>query len=346
MTDVVPVFMRAALMEETGGSDVLTLRSVPVPTLGDDDILVEVQAVTVNRTLDLAVRTGTYVRKPALPHVLGVDPSGVVVSVGANVRSLQPGDRVALSSRVGRTADGKIVMLGVDCWGGYAQYVRAPATSAHAIPDGLPFATASIVMRHGPQAFHMLRAKANVRPGEWVLVMGAAGALGSASVQVARHLGARVIVAAGADERVAAALALGGEFGINYRRDNLTAQVMEITGGHGVGVVCENIGEPGLFEQAFDSLGRLGRLVSVGSHGGGGKVPLDIARLYMNQITIMGSTMTTAQDVDDSFQLAAEGGLEALVATTLPLNRAGEAHDLAADISTLGKVVLNPTLPC
>ena len=345
MTDSTPVFMRAAVMETVGGPEGLKLRSVPVPALGPEDILVEVHAVTVNRTLDLAVRSGTYVRKPVLPHVLGVDPSGVVAAVGSQVTSWRAGDRVALSSRVGRSADGRIVMLGVDCWGGYAQYVRAPATSAHAVPDGLAFATASAVMRHGPQAFHMLRSKANVQPGEWVLVMGAAGGLGSASVQVARHLGARVIVAAGADERVAAAQALGGEFGINYRREKLTERVMEITGGRGVGVVCENIGEPGLFEQAFDSLGRMGRLVSVGSHGGG-KVPLDIARLYLNQITIMGSTMTTAQDVDDSFRLAAEGGLDALVAATLPLDRAAEAHRLAAEADTLGKVVLDPTLPC
>lgn len=343
MIGSVPNTMRAALLEETGGPEVLRSRTVPIPDLRPGEILVEVHSVTVNRTLDLAVRSGSYVRQPPLPHVLGVDPAGIVVAVAPDVEKVQLGDRVALSSRVGRAPNGKIIMLGVDCWGGYAEYVRAPAESAHIVPGGLPFVTSSIVMRHAPQAFHMLRAKANVQPGEWVLVMGAAGALGSASVQVARHLGARVIVAAGGDDRVAAAMTLGGEFGINYRREDLTARVKEITDGCGVDVVCENIGEPELFHQAFASIGRGGRLVSVGSHGGG-VVPLDIAHLYLNQITIMGSTATSPADVADSFKLAASGGFDVLIAATFPLEQAAAAHELAGQPGTLGKVVLDPTL--
>jgi NADPH:quinone reductase len=120
-------------------------------------------------------------------------------------------------------------MLGVQVWGGYAQYVCLPAGNTHLIPEGLDVAAATIVARHAPLAFNLLTTKANLVKGEWVLVMGAAGGLGSAGLQVARHLGAKVIAAAGADDRVDAAMKLGADFGINYRSSDLAAEVRRIT---------------------------------------------------------------------------------------------------------------------
>ena len=169
-------------------------------------------------------------------------------------------------------------------WGGYAEYVRAMAADTAIVPDGLDFATATVVSRHAPTAFTLLRDRAKLQPGEWVLVMGAAGGLGSAGVQVAKYLGAKVIAAAGADDRVKVGLDLGADAGVNYRAQDLTIEAMRITEGKGVNVVFENIGDPELFPKAFASMARRGRLVTAGGHGGG-IVPLDVNRLYQNQLT-------------------------------------------------------------
>jgi NADPH2:quinone reductase len=172
-------------------------------------------------------------------------------------------------------------------------------------------------------------------------VMGAAGGLGSAAVQVAKYLGARVIAAAGADERVAAAVGLGADAGINYRDQDLTAEARRITGGKGVDIVLENIGDPELFAKAFLSLGRNGRLVTAGSHGGG-TVPLNVTHLYFNDITIMGWTGQSDADVNDSLAMAAAGRFQVLVDRVMPLAEAAEAHRVVAGRGGLGKVVLTP----
>src|SRR5262249_32621861 len=151
-------------------------------------------------------------------------------------------------------------LLGVHTWGGYAEYVRAPAENTQLIPDGLDFATACVVARHAPTAFHLLRDRAQLKPGEWVLVMGAAGGLGSAGVQPAKSLGANVSAAAGADARVKIALGLGADAGVNSRREDLTAEALRITQDRGVNVVFENIGDPELFPKAFAAIARHGRL--------------------------------------------------------------------------------------
>jgi len=232
--------------------------------------------------------------------------------------------------------------LGVHTWGGYAEYVKAPADNTQLIPDGLDFPTACVVARHAPTAFHLLRDRARVKPGEWVLVMGAAGGLGSAGLQVAKFLGAKVIAGAGADERVKVGLDFGADAGVNYRRQDLTAEVMRITEERGVNVVFENIGDPELFPKAFATIGRHGRLVTAGGHGGG-IVPLDINRLYHNQITVIGATGETPEDVRTSLEAAAAGRFKIAIDQILPLSQAAQAHEIVAARSGIGKVVLDAT---
>jgi NADPH:quinone reductase len=219
--------------------------------------------------------------------------------------------------------------------------VTLPAENTHVIPDAMDFSTATIVGRHAPLAFKQLREKAKLRSGEWVLIMGAAGGLGSASIQVARYLGAHVIAAAGADERVAAAEKLGADFGVNYRSRDLTAEVRRLTEGRGVDVVVENVGDPDLFPKALASLARNGRLVTAGAHAGG-IVPLDLNHLYLNYITITGATLHTDADVELSLKVAAQGHLHVLIDQVLSLADAVAAHELVAARSGVGKVVLKP----
>ncbi|MGH7090926.1 MAG: zinc-binding dehydrogenase, partial [Stellaceae bacterium] len=268
--------------------------------------------------------------------------AGVVAAVGPGVTSRTPGQRVTTYLRLDSGPPGTTAtILGLTVWGGYAEYVAVPERVTYLVPDGVEFATATVVARHAPLAFSMLRDKARVRPGEWVLVMGAAGGLGSAAVQAAKYLGAKVIAAAGSDARVAAAVELGGDAGINYRSADLTAEARRITGGAGVDIVLENIGEPQLFAQAFRSLGRNGRLVTAWSHGGG-TVPIDVSHLYFNHITVMGWTGQSDADVNDSLRAAGEGRFCVLIDRVLPLAEAVEAHRLVGERKVLGKVVLEP----
>ena len=334
--------MKAIVIHEFGAPSVMRYQDLPTPEPGPGDVLVEVHAVSVNRTLDLVVRAGRYARRVGLPHVLGVDPSGVVAKVGAGVTERKVGDRVTCMIRISEpTATEPPKLLGVNVWGGYAEYVKVPAKITRPIPDGVDFATATVVGRHAPIAFHLLRDHARLAAGEWALVMGAAGGLGSAGVQVAKYLGAKAIAAAGADSRVQAALDLGADAGVNYRTQDLTAEVLRITDGRGVNVVFENVGDPELFPKAFATLARYGRLVTAGGHAGG-VVPLDVNRLYLNQITVMGATGETPEDMDMALTAAAEGRFKALIECVLPLKEAQRAHALVADRSIIGKVVLDP----
>src|SRR5207245_2170471 len=203
--------MKAIVIREFGPPEVMRLEEVPTPVPEAGEVLIEVRAVSVNRTLDLAVRSGAYAVPVKLPHVLGVDPSGVVAAVGPGVTARKPGDRVATLQFVRPPAANSFpVILGLHVWGGYAQYVKVPVACTHPIPDGVDFPVATVVARHAPVAFSLLRDIAGLKSGDWVLVMGASGGLGSAGIQVAKYLGAKVIAAAGADERVKAAVGLGG----------------------------------------------------------------------------------------------------------------------------------------
>jgi NADPH:quinone reductase len=345
--------VKAIVIREFGGPDVLRWEDVETPSPGPGEVLVRVHAVSVNRTLDLQVRQDGGNYRVILPLVLGCDPSGVVAAAGPGVDSPKVGDRVVVFGGVGcgrcvhcaggqhRRCEGR-KMLGVQCWGGYAEYLKVPAVNCVPVPDGLAFMHATVVVRHFPLAFGECHL-ADLQPGSWALVMGAAGGLGSCLVQVARSLGARTIAAAGTDERVAAAISLGAEVGVNYRRQDLEREVMRITEGRGVDAVFENIGDPALWAGAFNSLTPGGRLVTVGAHGGG-LVTLDVRRLYQQRLRIIsGLGSERREDLDRALQLARAGTFKTLVDRVLPLRDASLAHRLVATNEPLGKVILDPT---
>jgi NADPH:quinone reductase len=163
--------MKAIVIHQFGNPDVLNVEDVSQPTLGAGEIAIKVRAASVNQTLDVALRAGTYARRPPLPHVPGSDAAGEVAAVAEDVKTLKVGDRVVCHPIVGRQASGAPKLLGVDTWGTYAEFV-VPASTVQTIPDALDFITAAVVGRHGPLAFTQLRDRAQVKPGEWVLVMG------------------------------------------------------------------------------------------------------------------------------------------------------------------------------
>jgi NADPH2:quinone reductase len=345
--------MKAIVLREFGGPEALRFEEVPTPKPASGEVLVKVHSVSVNRTLDLVVRSGAYPVNICMPHVLGVDPAGEIVSLGTGVEDLRIGDRVAIISLVtcgqceqclrGEKANCMASRhIGLHRWGGYAEYVAVPAANAFKLPDNVSYAQGSVITRHFPMAFNELISKAQVKRGEWVLVMGATGALGNCCVQVAKLVGAKVIAGAGADDRVQLAKTFGADFGINYRRDDLTKEVMAVTGNQGVDVVCENIADPTLWPAAFNSLAMGGRLVTAGAHGGG-EVKLDVKRLYMKRLRIIGAAGTNPQDVEKALQAAARAEITAFIARTMPMRAAVEAHRLVEKKQVTGKIILDPT---
>jgi len=335
--------VKAIVIREFGAPEVMRLEEVATPEPGPGEVLIRVKAVSVNRTLDLVVRAGRYATPVQLPHVLGVDPSGVVEALGPGVTERKVGDRVVTMQFLRPPSPSTPpAIIGVHGWGGYAEYVKVPAALTRPIPHGVDFATATVVARHAPTAFSLLRDVAQLKSGEWILVMGAAGGLASAGVQVAKYYGAKVIAAAGADERVKAALGLGADYGINYRKQDLEGEVKRITDGQGVNVVFENISDPELFPKAFACLARLGRLVTAGAHGGG-TVPLDAKSLYLKQLTVFGTFgKVLPADVELGLQAAAEGRYRVLIDQRFALAEAPAAHRRVDARTGTGKVILQP----
>jgi NADPH:quinone reductase-like Zn-dependent oxidoreductase len=325
--------MKAVRFHEFGGPEVLKLEDVPVPEPRAGQLRIRVHAVSVNQTLDVGLRRGESGMKLTLPLIPGIDPSGVVDALGPGITDFTVGDRVtsAIFPTVG---------------GGYAEHAVVDAASTVHIPDGLDFAMATAIRRHLPTAFHLMRL-AEVQPGETVLIMGAAGALASCLVQLCREAGAIVIAGAGADARVQAAMGLGADYGINYRQQQLTEQVTALTGGKGVPLVFENVGEPELWQQAVACLSPGGRLVTVGTHGGSGIVPLDIRLLYRKRLTLRGGLeeqQAPASERTRALELAAKGTFRMLIDRILPLSHAAEAHRLVEANTVVGKVIIDPTL--
>ncbi|MDA0784922.1 MAG: zinc-binding dehydrogenase [Proteobacteria bacterium] len=339
--------MKAVVMNAFGSPDVLQYQDVDTPEIGPDDVLVEVHAVSINRTFDLFMRENKYAYTPELPHILGVDPSGVITAVGENVTDRKVGDRVFCSIFVPTTRPdpymaipglGPVDFLGVTVWGGYAQYIRTLASRTVPIPDNLNFHEATVIGRHLGTAANQVENVLKAKEGDTILVMGATGGLGAACIQVAKWSGATVIAAAGADERVAATLELGADHGINYRTHDLTEEIMNLTDGQGVTGVCDSVADPATFNQVIHSMARGATLVTAGNASGTADVPLSVRRLYLYFLKIVGEPRE-APGVR-----AGQGGVKALIDQVLPLSQAAEGHRRVESRAGTGKVVLDPTL--
>ena len=262
------------------------------------------------------------------------------------------GDRVAaagimpleICAEDGGGYDGPKGMMGIKRPGGFAERVTVPACAAVALPDGLDFHRAAVVMRHVPTAWNLLFHVAELKAGETVLIMGAGGNLGTIGIQIAKNvIGARVIAAAGSDRVSTLGMKLGADHGINYNTQDLRDEMMKITGGKGVNVLYDNIANPAVLPDAFHAIGMHGRLVTAGAHAGP-NVMIDFSHLYHKQITIRGRPGYTPSDLPDCLAAAAAGKVVPQIERVLPLSRAAEAHRLVEKHESYGKIVLDPTM--
>jgi NADPH2:quinone reductase len=270
--------MKAIVIHNYGPPDVLKYENVPDPEPRAGEIRIRIHAATVNRVLDVSLRAGNErARAPVLPLIPGVDCAGVVDALGAGVTRWRPGMRVAAAGvmplDICREDDddyaGPTGMMGIKRPGGFAEMVVVPACAAIELPDQLDFHHAAVVMRHVPTAWNLLVNVAELKAGETVLIMGAGGNLGSIGIQIAKNvIGAKVIAAAGSDERVKMGLDLGADHAVNYNTRDLQAEVMTLTGGKGVDVLYDNIANPKVLPKAFRAIGFDGRLVTAGAMRG------------------------------------------------------------------------------
>ncbi len=345
--------MKAIVIHRYGPPDVLAYENVPDPEPRAGEIRIRIHAATVNRVLDVSLRAGKEgARGPILPLIPGVDCAGVVDAVGSGVTRWRKGMRVAAAGVMpldicpedGEGYAGPNGMMGIKRPGGFAEMVAVPACVAIELPDRLDFHHAAVVMRHVPTAWNLLCNVAELKAGETVLIMGAGGNLGTIGIQIAKNvIGARVIAAAGSDERVKMGLDLGADHAVNYNSHDLTAEVMRFTGGKGIDVLYDNIANPKVLPKAFRAIGFDGRLVTAGAHAGP-NVTIDFSHLYHKRITIKGRPGYHPPDVPKCFAAAAEGKVQAQIERILPLSRAAEAHRLVETGESLGKIVLDPTL--
>jgi NADPH:quinone reductase-like Zn-dependent oxidoreductase len=344
--------MRALVMHRHGGPEVLQLEEHwPRPEPGPGEILVRVKACALNY-LDIFVREGMPGEPTPLPHITGGDIAGVVEAVAAGVTRPAVGERVVLDPAWGcgrceycrggqTTLCLRPRMLGEMDPGGLAEFVTCPAEQAITMPDGYGFDEAACLPVAFGTAWRMVVTRGRTTPGDTVLVLGAAGGVGLAAVQIAKLVGARVIATASSNTKLARLRALGADDVINYVSDaSWDVTVRRLTGKRGADVIVETVGAS-TWEHSIRALGKHGRLVTSGATSGP-IGPTDIRYLFRREHAILGANGWTHDELRRVAALAFGGRLKPVIDRTLPLERAGEGEVAMARREVFGKVVVHP----
>ena len=343
--------MKALYFHQHGGPEVMQYGDVPDRTPGPGEALVQVKAVALNH-LDLWVRRGgPAFEKLPKPHIGGADVAGVVVAYGEGASGPAIGSRAAIDPGVltgedewtRRGQDSVSVhyhILGEDGWGGCAEYVTVPTRNLLPIPSSLDFPHAAAPCLVFLTAWRMLVRRAQVKAGETVAIVGAGGGVNSAAIQICKYLGATVYAITSTPEKMHKAQELGADHVINYKAEDWSKAVFLATNKRGVDVVVDNVGSP-TWTQSIRALARGGRLVTVGGTGGP-VVEMDLRLVFRKQISIIGSTMGSAQDFREVMGLIFEGKLKSVVDRVMPLAEGRAAHELLERGEQFGKIVLVP----
>lgn len=343
--------MKAVRFHEHGGPEVLRYESVPDPAPRPTEVLLRVKAVALNH-LDVWLRKGLPGMTIPLPKIGGCDIAGEVAAVGTLCSRITVGQRILVSPGVscGQCAaclrgDDNLclafkVVGGYALDGGCADFVCVPEVNCLAVPDNLDYQGAAAVPVTFVTAWNMLVRQARVSAGEDVLVMGVGSGVGTAAVQIAKLVGARVIAAAGTDEKLAKAKALGADEGINYERQDLGQEIRRLTGKRGVDVVFEHVGGT-TWQKLFPNIASGGRLVTCGASAGY-EGSVDIRYLFSKSISILGAFLGTKADMLKVVSHLTWGSLHPVIDRTLPLAECAEGHRLLEGRAVFGKVVLLP----
>ncbi|MEU8874042.1 zinc-binding dehydrogenase [Streptomyces javensis] len=341
--------MKAGRVSVFGGPETVEIVDVPTPEPAAGEVLVKLRSAGLNRA-DLLIREGKFTEAP-VPIVLGVEGAGEVAALGAGTVGFTPGDRVVLNPmvvcdacpacRAGRDSEcPELQVVGEHFDGTYAEYISLPARNVLHAPEGLGDDRLAASIVACMTAWHMLKTRAQVRPGETVLVVGASSGVGSAAVQVAKALGARVIATTSTGRKEQQVRELGADEVINYRAvPDFHEQVRRLTGGIGADVAHETVGRATV-QKSIHALRHGGRLVGMGSHTGH-VAELDLWSIYRREITLIGCHTSNRAEIAEFLPLLADGTLRPVVDSVFPLERASDAQVRLAHPDRFGKVVLS-----
>jgi NADPH2:quinone reductase len=324
------MLMKAVLCKQYGPPESLTFEELPSPRPGPGEAVVSVKAASVNFP-DVLIIQNKYQFKPPLPFSPGSELAGVVKEVGAGVSAFKPGDKV----------------IAFTTYGAFAEEVKTEASRLIALPEGMDFATGAAFLLTYGTSDHALRDRGALQADETLLVLGAAGGVGLAAIEIGKALGARVIACASSGEKLAVCREHGADATINYTAEDLRERVKQLTDGRGVDVIYDAVGGP-YTEPAFRSIAWRGRLLVVGFAAG------DIPRLPLNLALLKGAAVVGvfwgdfarreperfAESVRQLGRWYHEGKLRPHVSRTFPLAQAAEALKLMAARQVKGKVVL------
>ncbi|WP_431030508.1 quinone oxidoreductase family protein [Lysinibacillus sp. LZ02] len=324
--------MKAVQFSEYGSADVLKYVDLAIPTISDQEVLVEIRAIGVNFA-DTARREGKYVVPTKLPFIPGCEMAGVVVAVGKEVKQFKPGMRVV-----------SLIESGA-----YAQYVNVHEMVLSEVPEGVSFNEAVTLPLQGQTAYHILTTMGRLEKGETVLVHAAAGGVGALSVQLAKLLGAgKVIATASTDDKLKHAKDLGADHVVNYTEPGWEQQVRELTDGKGVDIALEMVGGT-IFNQTLKCLAAFGRLIIFGA-ASGEESNFNAGQLMRKNQSVIGFFLPQIMAKRALYQSSLEqllkyvndGELKLTIGGVYRLDEAAEVHRLLQGRQTMGKLVLVP----
>lgn len=341
--------MKAILFHQHGGPEVLEYADFPTPEPGPGEVLVRLRAAALNR-LDIWVRQGWPGIRLEYPHIPGADGAGEVAALGEGVSGRAVGERVAINANLGcgecdfcQVGRDNLCrrwnLLGETMRGTYAEYICLPARQLFRLPADFDFHTAAAAGLVYLTAWHSLVTRAKLEARESVLVVGASGGVNTASIQVAKHLGAQVIVVGAGREKLALAESLGADILIDREEESdWSKAVYAATNKRGVAIAVDNVGTT--FPLSLRALAKGGRLLTVGNTGGP-KFEIDNRYIFGKHISILGSTMGTLDDFEAVMKLVSNGKLKVALDRAYPLREARAAQERLESGAQMGKITLD-----
>jgi NADPH:quinone reductase-like Zn-dependent oxidoreductase len=344
--------MKALTLTRAGGLEHLRVQELPEPVIqAPDQVLIRIHAVGLNR-LDQWVAEGLPGVDYRFPHIMGSDGAGTAVEVGSGVQRIRPGDRVMINPTLScgncpgclqgeESLCSEIQVLGEHRDGAAAEYVVLPEENLARVPATMPWPQAAAFSLATLTAWRMLTTRGRVQAGETVLLWGIGGGVAQAALQIARLLGAWIIVTSGSKAKLDHARSAGADAVLNHGDVDVATEVRKLTGGNGADVIVDSAGQDS-WQASLRALRRGGRLLICGATTGP-TVSLDLRRLFWHQWSILGSTLGNRREYAEIVRLAEEGKLWPAVDRVVPLDRAMEAFERLRQGEQLGKLVIEVT---
>ena len=334
--------MKAVVLREVGSVENLRVDEVADPQPGPKEVVVRLKAAALNHR-DVWICRGQYAGIK-VPIILGSDGAGEVVAAGPEADPSLVGREVVINPSLDWGEDERAQgrnyrILGLPDDGTFAELIKVPAANVRPKPGGLSFEEAAAIPLASLTAYRAVVSRAKVQKGETVLVTGIGGGVSSFALQIAKRLGARVVVTSGSDAKLGRARELGADGGANYRAQDWGKEVVALAGGAGPDVIIDSVGGE-TFNKAIEIVKPGGRIVTYGATTGPAQ-QVEIRRIFFKQINLLGSTMGTPREFDEMLKLyEGEGGLRPVIDQVFPLGEAVAAHRRMEEAEQFGKLVL------